>query len=254
MGSRVRFEVCVETVDGAVVAAAADANRIELCSALSVGGLTPSSGTLQTVRAAAAIDTHVLIRPRAGDFVYDHHEVRAMLRDIQIAAECGARGVVIGALTPDGDVDEAVCRRLMSAAAGLSVTFHRAFDLTRRPREALEAIIELGAERLLTSGQESSALEGAPLIAELVATAAGRLTIMPGGGITDRNVARILELTGAREVHVSAGSTVDGPVRHRSARVTLGAGSRTDEFARRVTSGSTLAAIMAAASSAPRHP
>jgi copper homeostasis protein len=242
----VRFEVCVDSVDGALTAEEAGAARIELCCALSEGGLTPSAGALHAVRATTSIDTRALIRPRGGDFVYDRHEVRAMLRDIEVALEAGAHGVVIGALTPDGDVDRAVCRRLVAAAGGRPVTFHRAFDMARRPREALEAVIDVGAERLLTSGQEESAADGVPLIAELVRIAGDRLAVMPGGGITADNVARIVATTGAREVHVSAGATVDGPARFRNERVRLGGRPR-DEFTRRTTGASVLAAIMAAA-------
>jgi copper homeostasis protein len=243
----VRVEVCVDSVEGARVAAEAGADRIELCGALAEGGLTPSAGLLHTVLATTCIDTRVLIRPRGGDFVYDESEVQVMLRDIAVAAEAGAQGVVIGALNPDGDVDTVVMRRLVAGAAGLPVTVHRAFDLARQPHEALEAAIELGAERLLTSGQAPSALEGADLIAELVQAAGDRLVIMPGGGINDRTVARVLELTGVHEVHTSAGATVDGPARFRNPRVNLGGTGRSDEFSRRVTDRSILAAVLAAA-------
>jgi copper homeostasis protein len=238
--------VCVDSVEGARVAEESGADRIELCSALAEGGLTPSGGLLQTVLATTSIDTRVLIRPRGGDFVYDDSEVQVMLRDIAFAGEAGAGGVVIGALTADGDVDRIVVERLVTAAGGMPVTFHRAFDLARRPHEALEAIVELGAERLLTSGQAPSALEGAELIAELVGAAGDRLIVMPGGGINGRTVARVLELTGAHEVHASAGATVDGPVRFRNSRVSLGGTPREDEFSRRVTDRAALAELLGA--------
>lgn len=244
---RVRFEVCVDSVDGALAARQAGADRVELCGALFEGGLTPSAGLLETVRELAGIDVNVLIRPRGGDFVYDRYELRAMCRDIELATRLGVHGVVIGALTEDGDVDLVTCRELVAAAAGVSVTFHRAFDMARSPFDALEAVVDLGADRLLTSGQESSALEGAPLIAELVAAAAGRAVVMPGGGVTERNVRRILDLTGATEVHFSARTTVDGPARYRNGRVTMGGALRTEEFARRRTSAAAVAAVLAAA-------
>ncbi|MEJ3745712.1 copper homeostasis protein CutC [Actinomycetes bacterium KLBMP 9797] len=245
-----RFEVCVDGVDGVLAARAAGADRVELCCALFEGGLTPSAGLLTTALAAATtIDVNVLIRPRGGDFVYDRHEVRAMRHDIELVAAAGAHGIVIGALTEDGDVDGPVCRELLSAAGGLSVTFHRAFDMVRRPLDALEAVIDLGVDRLLTSGQESTALEGAPLLAELVTAAAGRIVVMPGGGITARNVRRVIDQTGAREVHFSAATTVESPARHRDTRATMGGALRADEFRRRHTAQPTIESIIAAASS-----
>jgi len=243
----VRFEVCVDGVDGALAAQEAGADRVELCCALSEGGLTPSAGTVETLRAASTIDVHVLIRPRGGDFSYDRYEVRAMLSDIETAMRLGAHGVVIGALTEDGDVDVPLCRRLVSAADGLSVTFHRAFDLTRRPLDALEAVIDLGADRLLTSGQERSALDGAPLIADLVRIAADRVIVMPGGGVTAANVGRLLDLTGAREIHFSARTVAASPARHRNTRVAMGSTPGTDEFARLRTSRAAIESIVAAA-------
>lgn len=237
----------MDDVAGVVSAREAGADRVELCCALFEGGLTPSAGTVETVRAVEGIDVNVLIRPRGGDFIYDRYEVRAMLRDVAIAAESGVHGVVVGALTEDGDVDVPLCRRLVKAAGGLSVTFHRAFDVARRPFEALEAIVGLGADRLLTSGQESSALEGAPLIADLVAAAGDRLIVMPGGGVNERNVRRILDLTGAGEVHFSARAAEESPARHRNPRVAMGGALRTEEYARRRTSPAAIAAVRAAA-------
>lgn len=243
-----RFEVCVDEVAGVLAAQTAGADRVELCCALVEGGLTPSAGLMEAALAVATIDVNVLIRPRGGDFVYDRHEVRAMLRDVEVAAGLGVAGVVIGALTEDGDVDVALCRELRAAARGLSVTFHRAFDMCRRPLDALAAIVDLGADRLLTSGQEASALAGAPLIADLVAAAGDRLAVMPGGGVTERNVRRILDLTGAREVHFSARSTAESPMRHRNSRVSMGGAPRAEEYARRRTDAAAIGAIMSAAS------
>jgi copper homeostasis protein len=243
----VRFEVCVDGADGVLAAQAAGADRVELCSALSEGGLTPSAGLLATVLDVATIDVNVLIRPRGGDFIYDRHEIRAMRRDIEAVAAAGAHGIVIGALTADGDVDAAVCRELLSDAGGLSVTFHRAFDLARHPREALAAILDLGADRLLTSGQEASAVDGAPLIAALVEAAADRLAVMPGGGVTAANIRRLLEVTGASEVHFSARTTVDSPARHRNPRVAMGGTAGANEYTRRRTSQAAIESLIAAA-------
>jgi copper homeostasis protein len=245
-GRRVGFEVCVDSTEGVLAAQEAGADRVELCCALFEGGLTPSAGLIETARAASDIDINVLIRPRSGDFIYDRHELRVMLRDIEVAAQLGVHGVVLGALTVDGDVDVALCQQLMKAADGLSVTFHRAFDMARQPFEALETVIGLGVDRLLTSGQESSALDGAPLIERLVRAAVDRITVMPGGGITPRNINRILDLTGAHEVHFSARTSVASPARYRNSRVAMGGALRTEEFARRATSRSAIESVLSA--------
>ncbi|MGN9911312.1 copper homeostasis protein CutC [Phytohabitans sp. LJ34] len=242
-----RFEVCVDSADGVLAAQAAGAHRVELCAALSEGGVTPSAGAIATALDVATIDVNVLVRPRGGDFVYDRHEIRAMRRDIEAVAAAGAHGVVIGALTADGDVDLAACRELLSDVDGLSVTFHRAFDMARRPREALAAVADLGADRLLTSGQEATALDGAALIAELVTAAGDRLVVMPGGGVTAGNVRRLIDLTGVREVHFTARTTVDSPARHRNPRVAMGSASGADEYTRRRTSRAAIEALIRAA-------
>lgn len=241
------FEVCVDSAEGARAARDAGAHRVELCCALLEGGLTPSPGLLgTTLETAPGIEVNVLIRPRGGDFVYDAREVRAMVSDIATASAMGAHGVVIGALTADGDVDMGICRELVDAAAGLSVTFHRAFDMARDPFAALESLVELGADLVLTSGQEASALQGAPLLAQLVEAAGNRIRIMPGAGVTRHNARRILDLTGARDLHFSASATEDGPMRHRNPRPAMGGRLRGDEFARRVTSVTEIRAIVAA--------
>lgn len=223
----------------------AGADRIELCAALGVGGLTPSAGLVEETLAATDLPVHVLIRPRDGDFIYDRYEVSAMLRDIAMVARSGAHGVVVGALTVDGEVDSETCERLIGAAGGLSVTFHRAFDLAREPFAALEAAVGLGAHRLLTSGQEPTALDGAPLIAALVRAAAGRSVVMAGGGITAHNVAEVLSRTGAPEVHFSARSTVDSASRYRNPRVALS--TPDGDYSRRATDRVSIEAILAAA-------
>jgi copper homeostasis protein len=243
------FEVCVDSAAGARVAQDAGSHRVELCSGLFEGGITPSMGLIETtLRAAPDIDVHVLIRPRGGDFIYDDYEIQAMLRDIGTAVELGAHGVVIGALTAEGDVDVPLCARLVAAAEGRSVTFHRAFDMTRDPFVALESLIALDVARVLTSGLDASALEGAPLLAELVRAAGDRIIVLPGGGITVRNVERILRLTGATEIHFSGRATVDSPAQHRNGLIGMGGVLRGDEFQRRVTSFATVSGIQARAS------
>lgn len=198
------LEVAANSVASALAAEAGGAARVELCSALEVGGLTPSHAAIAIAQERLGIPVHVLIRPRAGDFVFDDLECEVMQRDIEICKALGCAGVVLGALTAERDVDVPHCRALMNAARGMSVTFHRAFDFTRDPERALEAVIALGCGRLLTSGQAPDAMAGAPLIRRLIGQARERITIMPGGGITAQNIAAIAEATGAREFHASA--------------------------------------------------
>jgi len=196
------LEVCCADLQSVRAAAEGGAHRIELCQALGLDGLTPSAGMIES-----AIDmgtpVQVLIRPREGDFVYSQDEVLCMQRDIRQARRMGANGVVIGALKPDGSIDEEAVRRLVGEAEGLSITFHRAFDVCANPLEALEKIISLGCHRLLTSGQAPSAEQGIPLLKRLVEQAAGRLIIMPGAGVSPQNAHRILSETGANEIHGS---------------------------------------------------
>jgi copper homeostasis protein len=208
------LEVAANSVASALAAETGGAARVELCGALESGGLTPSHAAIAVAMERLRIPVHVLIRPRAGDFVFDDLECEVMRRDIETCKALGCAGVVIGALTADGDVDTVRCRTLMDAAGGMSVTFHRAFDFARNPEPALEAIIALGCNRLLTSGQAADALTGAPLVHRLIEQAGERITIMPGGGIDAGNIAAIARATGAREFHASAKVRVADRMRH----------------------------------------
>lgn len=201
-----KLEICTGDPQGVIESVNGGADRIELCSGLSEGGLTPSAALIKF--AAALIPTNVLIRPRAGDFVYSQEELQVMAEDIQIAKDAGASGIVIGALTPTGDVDKDACRFLLAQAVGLDTTFHRAFDVVKDPFTALEDIISLGFKRILTSGQSRSALEGAERIAEIKRQANGRIVIMAGAGVTPENAAPVLAASGADELHASARSIV----------------------------------------------
>ncbi|MBR5052452.1 MAG: copper homeostasis protein CutC [Bacteroidaceae bacterium] len=196
------LEVCCGDLQSVRAAKEGGAHRIELCRALEVDGLTPSAEMMASA-IGLGIPVQVLIRPREGDFIYNEDEVETMLHDIRQAQKLGANGVVIGALRPDGSVDEETVRRLVGEAEGLSITFHRAFDVCTKPLEALEKIISLGCHRLLTSGQAATAEQGIPLIKELVEQSAGRLIIMPGAGVNAKNALKILSETGAREIHGS---------------------------------------------------
>ena len=199
---QIKLEVCCGDMQSVLAAKEGGADRIELCQALEVDGLTPSA-EMMAEAIGLGIPVQVLIRPREGDFVYDEAEVETMLKEIRLAKRLGANGVVIGALRSDGSIDEETIRRLVSEATGLSITFHRAFDVCSQPSEALEQIVSLGCHRLLTSGQAPSAEQGIPLIKRLVEQSGGRLIIMPGAGVNQENARRILSETGAHEIHGS---------------------------------------------------
>ena len=216
------LEVCVDTIDGAVAAQQGGADRIELCASLFEGGITPSAATIEVARHHLTIGINVMIRPRGGDFCYSELEQAVMRRDVEIAKDLGADGVVIGALLPDASIDQDLTADLIRLARPLSVTFHRAFDLTPDPAAALDTLIALGVDRLLTSGQEASALEGSDLIAALVQQAADRIVVMAGGGIHERNIARIVHLTAVPEAHMSGRSLVESPMTARNSRVSMG--------------------------------
>lgn len=196
------LEACCADLQSVRAAMEGGANRVELCQALGLDGLTPSAGMIATA-AGMGIPVQVLIRPREGNFVYDKDEVLCMLRDIRHARQLGVNGVVIGALQADGSIDEEAVRLLVEEAEGMSITFHRAFDVCTHPEEALEQIISLGCHRLLTSGQAPTAEQGIPLLKRLVEQAAGRISIMPGAGVNVDNARRILSETGASEIHGS---------------------------------------------------
>ena len=199
---QIKLEVCCGDMQSVLAAKEGGADRIELCQALEVDGLTPSA-EMMAEAIGLGIPVQVLIRPREGDFVYDEAEVETMLKEIRLAKRLGANGVVIGALKSDGSIDEETIRCLVSEATGLSITFHRAFDVCSQPAEALEQIVSLGCHRLLTSGQAPSAEQGIPLIKKLVEQSGGRLIIMPGAGVNQENARRILSETGAHEIHGS---------------------------------------------------
>ncbi len=249
------IEVCCTSVNDVLEAWYGGAVRVELCSAISCGGVTPSHGLIaNTVSAVKKLlsdagasdsvnggvnvcvnggvndcvnegvnvcvdenvnacsprrfDVNVLIRPRDGEFCYTDSEIDTMIADIRFCSEIGVDGVVVGALTPEGNVDMSACRRLMDAAGDMSITFHRAFDVCVEPSRALEDIIELGCDRLLTSGQRPDALSGSGLIKSLVSQSDGRISIMPGSGIKPGNILEIERVTAAREFHSTARKAV----------------------------------------------
>lgn len=230
-----QLEICCGSYHSSVVAMESGANRVELCSGLGEGGLTPSVGLIKAVCALPRIAHHVLIRPRGGDFLYSLCEKRIMLDDIETAVSAGAEGVVVGALTAEGLIDVPFLRDCVKAAAGRHVTFHRAFDLCAQPMMALEEIAEAGCDRLLTSGQASTAEKGIDLLKCMVEAAPSTLSIMPGCGVNASNAFRILKATGAREIHASARALLKSQMKYRHSGVNMGKRGE-DEYATMETS------------------
>ncbi len=222
MTKHVLIEVCVDSVASAVAAQRGGATRIELCSDLIEGGITPSAGLIGMVRARVSIGLQVIIRPRGGDFCYSEEEVEIMRRDIAVAKELGADGVVLGILDVDGHVDVHCTRRLVELARPLNVTFHRAFDMSADLFRSLEDVCATGVDRLLTSGGEQKCLQGAATIARLAESARDRIIIMAGGGIGHHDAAAIIERTGVREIHVGLSTPVPSPMRHHNLRLSMG--------------------------------
>ena len=241
----IRLEVCIDSAVSAVHAERGGAHRVELCGNLLEGGTTPSTGCIEVVREYTSVGLHVMIRPRGGDFLYDAYEFAEMKRDVREAKKRTADGVVIGLLTPTGEIDRRKTEELIELARPLNVTFHRAFDMTHDPLRALDDLMELGIDRILTSGQRASAIEGAALIAELVQRSDGQLCIMPGGGIHEANIAEVVAQTGVQECHVSGRKRVESAMEFRNSGVSMGKVAR--EYERQVVSTQRIQDMVAAA-------
>ena len=212
-----QFEICTNSVESCLAAQEGGADRVELCAGIPEGGTTPSYGEIAIAREVLThTRLHVIIRPRGGDFLYSDIEIRTMLKDIEMARKLGADGVVFGCLTAEGEVDLPVMQKLMEAAQGLSVTFHRAFDVCRNPQRALEQIIKLGCNRILTSGQQPTA--------EL------------GCGVNENNIARIAAETGINEFHFSARESIQSEMIFKNEAVSMGGTVHINEYERNVTS------------------
>ena len=225
------LEICVDSVESAAAAESGGAQRVELCSGLIEGGLTPSLGLIRAVRSRIGIGVYVMIRPRGGDFFYSEDELGVMRDDIALAAKSGSDGVVLGLLTVDGDVDVERTRALVELARPMEVTFHRAIDMTRDVTSSLEDVIATGADRVLTSGGKQTAMQGSDRIRAMVRAARGRIAIMAGGGVRTENVLQIAQATGAVEFHTAVRSTLSSPVHYQVQGVHLGDAS-VDDYAR----------------------
>ena len=217
------LEVCIDSVESAIAAQRGGAIRVELCSDLVEGGITPSAGLIASVRRNIEISLFVMIRPRGGDFFYTDLEFEVMREEITHARSMGADGFVLGLLDPYGRVDIARTRELVNLAATLPVTFHRAIDMTPHPDAALEDVIAAGASRILTSGGATAVSDGLSNVARMIKAAGNRIAIMPGGGINPENIAAIAQATGATEFHSSARSLLPSPLKFRKPGMSVSA-------------------------------
>jgi copper homeostasis protein len=224
------IEICVEGIDGLAAAQAGGADRVELCASLLEGGLTPSMGVVKQAVAVSMIPFYVIIRPRGGDFLYSELEFLTMLDDVRSCRELGVSGVVIGCLTADGRIDESRMGELVEAARPMKVTCHRAFDMTRDPEEAIEALVRCGVDRVLTSGQRDSALEGIDVLKRMHDAARGRILIMACGGLDESNIAEVLHRSEADELHFKALLTRPSGMKFRNPSVGMGDTSLEREF------------------------
>lgn len=219
------LEACVGSYASALAAYRGGADRLEVCANLIIGGTTPSTQLASMILRDIPVKANILIRPRFGDFLYEPEEAEEMLRQIAAFRDLGVNGVVIGALTPEGDLDLELMGRMMDCACGMDVTLHRAFDMTRDPFQTLEQAIALGCKTILTSGQEQTALAGAGLLKQLQKQAAGRITIMAGSGVKSSNLCALHEATGITAFHASGKLTLDSGMRYRKDTVSMGLSS-----------------------------
>jgi len=231
------LEICANSVKSCIEAQKGGAYRVELCAGIPEGGTTPSYGDIVLARELLKIKLNVIIRPRGGDFLYNDLEHKIMLKDIENAGRLGVDGVVIGCLNPEGDIDMKRNKELIDAAGDMSITFHRAFDMCRDPYDALEKIIDLGCDRILTSGQQPKAVEGINLLKELVERAGDRIIIMPGSGVNADNILHLARETGAIEFHLSAREPIESGMLYRNPNLKMGGTSIViNEFEELVTS------------------
>ena len=245
-----KIEICVEGIDGLVAAQQAGADRVELCASLLEGGLTPSLGVVREALRVGTIPFHVIIRPRGGDFLYSELEFASMIEDVKTMRDLGVVGVVIGCLTGDGEIDEARTKTLVDAARPMKVTCHRAFDMTRDYRAAIEALVRAGVDRVLTSGQRDTAVEGIDILKDTAAIADGRIVVMACGALDQGNIAQVRRATGVDEMHFAALKTLKSGMAFRNPHVGMGGTAIEREYEITVTDEDAVRATIAAAKAA----
>lgn len=231
LDKKVAIEVCIDSVASAINSEKGGADRVELCDNLFEGGTTPSAGMIEVVRKNISIGLQVMLRPRGGDFLYSKEEYEVIKSDLNIAKQSGADGVVIGFLTSDGQIDKEKTQEILEMAYPMNVTFHRAFDMTKDPFRALDDLIALGIDRVLTSGQERSAIEGMDLIADLVKRAHHKIIILAGGGVRPHNIRKLIQHTEVTECHISGRKTVPSDMLYKNYRVSMGGTLHLPEYA-----------------------
>jgi copper homeostasis protein len=224
------IEIVVYNIESALRAQEGGADRIELCDNPGEGGTTPSFGTIESVRQNVNLDVFVMIRPRGGDFHYSNYEFHCMRRDIDQCQKLSADGVVFGILNADGTLDKKRCKELIDRARPMKVTCHRAFDMTHNPLQTLEDCIEVGFDRILTSGHQTAASKGTVLLAELVKKSNGRIAIMPGSGVNEETVEKIVSETGAKEIHFSATTFRESAMHYRNMAIASMGSDEGSEF------------------------
>ena len=230
MHNRKTLEICCYTVESAVTAERAGADRVELCDNYPEGGTTPSCGAVQFALESLNIPVNVMVRPRGGDFLYTEAEYEIMKKDVLSFRALGANGIVAGILTPDGDIDLNRTAELVELASPLEVTFHRAFDMCREPLAALEQLKDTGITRILTSGAKKSVMEGIDLLGQLVRAAGDDLSVMPGCGVNENTLPALIERTGAREYHSAAQAFQESRMEHRNREVSMGGVEGIEEY------------------------
>lgn len=245
----IQMEVCANSVASALAAQEGGAIRVELCDNLQDGGTTPSYAQIKLAKELLKIRVYPIIRPRGGDFLYSDLEFNLMKADIDICKSLNCDGVVFGILKADGSVDKERCAALIALASPMKVTFHRAFDSCNDLEKALEDIIEIGCERILSSGGKVTALEGAEKLKELLKLAAGRITIMPGAGVRENNVAAIIAITGATEFHATAKKFVNSEMQFKNTEVYMGTAA--DEYSYELTDARVVKSLIDKANGRP---
>jgi copper homeostasis protein len=247
--NRAVLEVSIEGVDGLLVAQDNGADRVELCASVIEGGITPSIGMVREALRRARIPVFVIVRPRGGDFLYSEAEFESMRQDVTALKELGVPGIVTGCLTAGAQVDERRMAELLCSARPMSLTFHRAFDMVRDPVEALEVLINLGVDRVLTSGQHATAIEGLANLKRLGKVADGRIIVMPCGGLRAANIGQVYRETGLRELHFAAHKAEPSAMIYRNPRVSMGGTSQDHEYLKTVTDPTTVRSTVEAAQS-----